>query len=86
MFSERTSTGLDVHARSVVAAAIDTSTGELSQSGGLRVVPRAVMAAAAVIQGSRGGVSLPSKDLDRVKSHLAKRYRKMDDTPPWERD
>ena len=29
MFVERTSVGLDVHARSVVAAAIDTSTGEL---------------------------------------------------------
>ena len=29
MFSERTSVGLDVHARSVVAAAIDGVTGEL---------------------------------------------------------
>ena len=54
--------------------------------GRLRAVSRAVMAAAAVVQGSRGGVSLPSKDVDRVKSHLAKYYRKMDDTPPWERD
>lgn len=54
--------------------------------GRLRAVPRAVIAAAAVVQGSRGGVSLPSKDVDRVKSHLAKYYRKMDDTPPWERD
>lgn len=31
MFSERTSVGLDVHARSVVACAIDTVTGELNQ-------------------------------------------------------
>ena len=54
--------------------------------GRLRAVPRAVMAAAAVIQGSRGGVSLPSDDVDRVKSHLAKYYRKLDETPPWERD
>lgn len=54
--------------------------------GRLTAVPRAVMAAAAVIQGSRGGVSLPHRDIDRVKSHLAKYYRKMDDTPPWERD
>ncbi|HEX5333915.1 MAG TPA: hypothetical protein VFW79_14840 [Cellulomonas sp.] len=54
--------------------------------GRLRAVPRAVMAAAAVVQGSRGGVSLPTKDVDRVKSHLAKYYRKMDDTPPWEQD
>ncbi len=32
MFTERTSVGLDVHARSVVAAAIDGVTGELTQS------------------------------------------------------
>ncbi len=44
------------------------------------------MAAAAVMQGSRGGVDLPKKDNDRVKSHLAKYYRKMDDTAPWEGD
>ena len=29
MFNERTSVGLDVHARSVVAAAIDADTGEV---------------------------------------------------------
>ncbi len=54
--------------------------------GRLRAVPRGVMAAAAVMQGSRGGVDLPKKDIDRVKSHLAKYYRKMDDTAPWEGD
>lgn len=53
--------------------------------GDLRAVPRGVMAAAAVMQGSRGGVDLPHKDIDRVKSHLAKYYRKMDDTAPWDR-
>jgi len=52
----------------------------------LVAVPRGVMAAAAVMQGSRGGVDLPSRDIDRVKSHLAKYYRKMDDTAPWDRD
>src|SRR4051812_26564349 len=52
--------------------------------GKLRAVPRGVMAAAAVMQGSRGGVDLPHKDIDRVKSHLAKYYKKMDDTAPWE--
>ena len=51
--------------------------------GRLRAVPRAVMAAAAVMQGSRGGVDLPRADIDRVKSHLAKYYEKMDDAPPW---
>lgn len=54
--------------------------------GRLRAVPRGVMAAAAVMQGSRGGVDLPARDVDRVKSHLAKYYRKMYDTAPWEDD
>jgi hypothetical protein len=53
--------------------------------GRLRAVPRGVMAAAAVMDGSRGGVDLPHKDIDRVKSHLAKYYAKMGDQPPWER-
>lgn len=54
--------------------------------GKLVAVPRGVMAAAAVMQGSRGGVDLPSKDVDRVKSHLAKYYKKMGEDAPWERD
>src|SRR5687768_3978001 len=44
----------------------------------LVAVPRGVMAAGAVMQGSRGGVDLPKSDVDRVKSHLAKYYAKMD--------
>jgi hypothetical protein len=54
--------------------------------GELHAVPRAVMSAAAVMQGSRGGVDLPRDDIDAVKSHLAKYYAKMDDTAPWERE
>jgi len=53
--------------------------------GRLRAVPRGVMAAAAVMDGSRGGVDLKKEDIDRVKAHLAKYYAKMDDTPPWDR-
>jgi hypothetical protein len=53
--------------------------------GKLVAVPRGVMAAGAVMQGSRGGVDLPEKDIDRVKSHLAKYYSKMDDAAPWEK-
>jgi hypothetical protein len=53
--------------------------------GHLQAVPRGVMAAGAVMQGSRGGVNLPADDIDRTKSHLAKYYEKMDDTAPWER-
>jgi len=54
--------------------------------GELIAVPRGVMTAGNVMQGSRGGVDLPDKDIDRVKSHLAKYYAKMGDTAPWERD
>jgi hypothetical protein len=52
--------------------------------GELKAVPRGIFIAAAVMQGSRGGTDLPRKDIPRVKSHLARYYRKMDDTPPWE--
>ncbi len=38
MFTERTSVGLDVHARSIAAAAIDTKTGELTRA---RLAPKA---------------------------------------------
>ncbi len=50
--------------------------------GRLRAVPRGVMAAGNVMQGARGGVDMPGKDVDRVKSHLAKYYAKMGDTAP----
>ncbi len=52
--------------------------------GRLKAVPRGVMAAAGVMQGARGGVDIPAEDVDRVKSHLAKYYKKMDDTAPWD--
>jgi hypothetical protein len=54
--------------------------------GRLVAVPRGVMAAGAVMQGSRGGVDVPEGDIDRIKSHLAKYYQKMDDAPPWDDD
>src|SRR5215212_3293016 len=38
--------------------------------GRLTAVPRGVFAAAAVMQGSRGGVDLPESDIPRVRSHL----------------
>ena len=53
--------------------------------GDLKAVPRGVMAAGNVMQGSRGGVDLPEKDIARVKSHLAKYYKKMGEDPPWEK-
>jgi hypothetical protein len=54
--------------------------------GQLKAVPRAVFQAGAVMQGARGGVDLPRKDINRVRSHLARYYRKMDEDPPWEKD
>jgi hypothetical protein len=53
--------------------------------GELKVVPRAVIAAAGVVDGARGGVQLPKQDIERVKSVLAKYYAKTGDTAPWER-
>ena len=52
--------------------------------GKVKAVPRGVMAAGNVMQGARGGADLPRQDIDRVKSHLAKYYKKLDATPPWE--
>ncbi len=52
--------------------------------GELRAVPRGVMAAAAVLQGSRGGVDIPKDEVDRVKNHIAKYYGKMGETAPWD--
>lgn len=53
--------------------------------GRLKAVPRGVMTAGNVMQGARGGVDLPKNDIDGVKNHLAKYYRKMGDEAPWER-
>ena len=52
--------------------------------GRLEAVPRGVITAGNVMQGSRGGIDLPDKEIDRVKSHLAKYYAKMGDQAPWE--
>lgn len=54
--------------------------------GRLVAVPHAVIAAGNIMQGSRGGIDLPKSDIDGVKSHLAKYYKKMGDEAPWERD
>ena len=53
--------------------------------GKLTAVPRGIMAAGNIMDGARGGVDIPHGDIGRVKSHLARYYRKMGDEPPWER-
>lgn len=52
--------------------------------GTLTAVPRGVMAAAGIMQGAHGGIDIPESDVAPVKSHLAKYYAKMDDSPPWD--
>jgi hypothetical protein len=54
--------------------------------GTLVAVPRGVMAAGNIMQGARGGIDLPQDDIQRVKNHLAKYYKKMGDEAPWDRD
>lgn|GEM_PF-2259054 len=50
----------------------------------LTAVPRAVLAAGAALMGARGGVKLPDGDVPGVKAHLARYYKVMRKTPPWE--
>ena len=61
--------------------------------GKVTAIPKGVFGAAGAIQGSRGGVKIPSADVDAVKAKIAGYYAKMakqfkDDkiTPPWEDD
>jgi HK97 family phage prohead protease len=51
--------------------------------GRLYAVPRAIFAAAAAVQGARGGVNIPDADIPAVKRHLERYYKKMDRQPPW---
>ncbi len=52
--------------------------------GTLHAVPRAVIAAAGVVDGARGGVNIPASDTSRVKNHLEKYYAKLGEKAPWE--
>jgi hypothetical protein len=54
--------------------------------GRLKAVPRAIMSAGGIMEGARGGIDIPSKDVSRVRSHLKKYYGKMGEQPPWESD
>lgn len=54
--------------------------------GQLRAVPRAIFAAAAAVQGARGGVDVPEDDLPAIRRHLARYYEKLSETPTWERE
>jgi hypothetical protein len=50
----------------------------------LKAVWNGVKAAAAALQGGRGGVDIPSGDVAAVKAHIASHYKEFGKTPPWE--
>lgn len=61
-------------------------------NGNLTAIPRALFAAAAAVQGARGGVEIPSDDMPGVRAHLERYYERMahefnDETivAPWSR-
>lgn len=51
--------------------------------GRLTAIPRAIFAAAAAMQGARGGVDLPDADRGAVETHIARYYTKMEMTAPF---
>jgi len=54
--------------------------------GKLYAIPRAIFAAAAAIQGARGGVNIPEDDIQAIKRHLERYYARLDMTPPWKQE
>lgn len=50
--------------------------------GSLKAVPRAIFAVAAVLNGARGGVDIPSDDKDKIWNQLKRYYKKMDKEMP----
>jgi HK97 family phage prohead protease len=51
--------------------------------GGLKAIWRGIVASAAVVQGARGGVDIPSDEMEGVKRHIARYYAKAEKDPPW---
>lgn len=51
--------------------------------GKLYAIPRAIFAAAAALQGARGGVNISDEDIEKCKRHLERYYEKLDREPPW---
>lgn len=52
--------------------------------GTLTIIPRAVFAAAGVLQGSRGGTKAPAADQAAMKRVLSGIYNRLDRPAPWE--
>ena len=49
-----------------------------------QAIVRGIHAAAAVMQGARGGVDIPDADRPGVKAHIKRYYTKLGETVPWE--
>lgn len=54
-------------------------------SGQLRTSRKGVEAAAAAIDGARGGAKIPESDIAGVKHHLAEHFRQWHEKAPWDR-
>ncbi len=54
------------------------------RDGKLVTVQRGVEAAAAVVNGARGGVDIPAAELPAVRRHLAQHYHQWGGRAPWE--
>lgn len=54
--------------------------------GKLTAVPRGIFAAAAAIQGARGGVDIPESDVPGVKRNIERYYSRLEQTAPWNQD
>jgi hypothetical protein len=54
-------------------------------NGELKAVPRGIIAAAAIVDGARGGLNVPDADRPKLRRHLGRYYEKMGETPPWKK-
>lgn len=52
--------------------------------GSLKIIPKGVFAAAAAVQGARGGLNIPASDMSAVKAKIEKCYSKMDKPSPFD--
>ena len=51
--------------------------------GELKAVPRAIYAAAAALQGARGGATISDEDKSKMRRHLDRYYDKLGKDSPW---
>ena len=54
--------------------------------GKVYAIPRGIFAVAAVLQGARGGVDIPEKDIEQIKKKVETYYHKLGEKAPWERE